>query len=146
LLQRSHNSHQQSFEDRFAFIITSITISNTNTTMKLSAIACLATAFSTAAALTTADTNLFEDTTAAKAPVGIKVKCVGIDFTKLSYSQNTVAGNALQDAYNTVHASAENDDSELSSLSYRGSASGALLGDAGTENLDWSFRHSTSGA
>ena len=72
----------------------------------------------------------------SKTPVGIKVTCDGVDFTKLSVFDNTSAGHILEDSYNSVHTMADNDDSALDGLTFRGSG---MLGDYSEEeeSLEW---------
>jgi predicted lactoylglutathione lyase len=51
----------------------------------------------------------------------VEVKCTGVDLSNLSVAAAVMAGNVLQDAYNTVHGQANSDDSELSNLRFRSS-------------------------
>lgn len=73
--------------------------------------------------------------TLAETPVIVKVTCDGVDFTKLSLIADTLGGNFLEASYNNVHSSADNDDSELNSLTYNGSGN----------TFGWNFRSSNYG-
>ena len=55
----------------------------------------------------------------AATPVAINVHCPGVDFGG-SHSTSKKAGIALADSYNSVHSITDNDDSELTVLSYHG--------------------------
>ena len=79
-----------------------------------------------------------EEESFADTPVSISVACTGgtkIDWSKLSLAELTLAGHALVESYNTVHASNDNDDSQLFDLTFNGNGSRRLQQVA--ENLQW---------
>lgn len=81
-----------------------------------------------------ADETEIKTSSPVEAPVSLKVHCDGFSYKKLSASEDVMAGKALEQSYNEVHAGIAMDDNTLSKIIFSGIVSAT---DETSPNLEW---------
>jgi hypothetical protein len=109
--------------------------------MKFSSLALIATMIPVGHAIV--NSTLQEDVpNFSDSPISVVVVCDGnIDWSKLSLAELTLAGHALDESYNSIHALKDNDDSQLNDLVFYGSNKRRMLQaeESETDNLGFPF-------